>query len=403
MALSRVRPWIVASLLSVCVALAGGEVAARWLGSEQGYVTGAMVSSAMHGQGPEAQFRPHARFIWIGHPGRKQEFAVFVRNNALGFHDDEHDLARRPGRMRVLVIGDSFLEALQVPLRAGFPRLLAGHLRRRGAPVEIVVVARSGWGPIEYAAAAEEWAEKLDPDLVVCCFYPGNDVRNASAEAENLFAKQAAGPLGDLWKRRESSALPGLFVPSSRLNALVSRLALLHEIRGRYAAWDLPYKIPVDSYVFAQGKDPIPFVEEGWNRLRAEVGRMAGNLGRRDCPLLAVSTSDAFRQARGSKELVHALSRDYAETTRWEWDFTLFEKRLASVLLPLGIPYVDLQDRFAARMRASGRLCHFPADGHWNETGHEWAAEALEPEIERLLSVQGWKARPPSLRTASSP
>jgi hypothetical protein len=69
--LTRFRPWIAASLLSVCVALAGGEVAARWLGSEQGYVSGALVSGAMHGQGSEALFRPHARFVWIGHPGRK--------------------------------------------------------------------------------------------------------------------------------------------------------------------------------------------------------------------------------------------------------------------------------------------------------------------------------------------
>lgn len=382
----RPGPWIAAALLSVCVALAGGEVAARWLGSEEGYVTHAMVSTAMHGQGPEVLSRPHARFIWMGHAGRKREFAVFVRNNALGFHDEEHELQKRPGSKRLPVIGDSFVEALQVPLRAGLPRVLADRLRRRGVPVEVVVVARSGRGPIEYAAAVKEWTDKLDPDLVVCCFYPGNDVRNASADAESLFAKQGAGPLGELWNRRDSSALPGMIVPSSRLNALVSRLAFLHEIRGRYAAWPCPYKIPADFYVFARGKDPIPFVEEGWDRLRAEVVRMAGTLGRRKCPLLAVSTSDDFRLARGPKELVGALSRDYEETARWEWDFTLFEKRMASVLSPLGIPYVDLQDRFAARMRASGRLCHFPSDAHWNETGHAWAAEALEPEVERLLA-----------------
>jgi hypothetical protein len=117
------------------------------------------------------------------------------------------------------------------------------------------------------------------------------------------------------------------------------------------------------------------------------VEQMAGTLGRRKCSLLAVSTSDGFRLARGPKELVRALSRDYEEAARWDWDFTLFEKRLASILLPLGVPYVDLQDRLAARMRASGQLCHFPADGHWNETGHEWVAEALEPEVERLLAL----------------
>jgi hypothetical protein len=100
---------------------------------------------------------------------------------------------------------------------------------------------------------------------------------------------------------------------------------------------------------------------------------------------MAVSTSDGFRLARDPTDLVRALSRDYLGVARWEWDFTIVEKRLASIFLPLGIPYVDLQRRFAGRMRVSGRLCHFPADSHWNETGHAWAAEALEPEVERLL------------------
>ena len=44
----------------------------------------------------------------------------------------------------------------------------------------------------------------------------------------------------------------------------------------------------------------------------------------------------------------------------------------------LGYQVLDLQPRFIERHQADGALFEFPTDAHWNATGHEVAAEAVE-------------------------
>jgi hypothetical protein len=43
-----------------------------------------------------------------------------------------------------------------------------------------------------------------------------------------------------------------------------------------------------------------------------------------------------------------------------------------------GIPFVDLQPRFAAAWRQAGGRFDFPSDNHWNRRGHAIAAAAIE-------------------------
>jgi hypothetical protein len=58
-----------------------------------------------------------------------REFLVPIQVNAQGRRDVDRDYAKAPGTFRILVLGDSFVEALQVPLEAAFPRVLEQELR----------------------------------------------------------------------------------------------------------------------------------------------------------------------------------------------------------------------------------------------------------------------------------
>jgi lysophospholipase L1-like esterase len=377
------RPWIAAGLATVAVGLAGGELAARWLDSgDERYVPPVASDDSRRPHDDATLGRPNARFLWLGQPGRLREYTVFVRLNSWGLHDREHSFAKPSGSRRVLVVGDSFVEALQVPLEAGLPRLLARRLDTLGVPADVVAIGRSGWGPVEYRAAIGEWAPKLDADVVVLVLYSGNDVRNASPEAERIFREQIAGPLGQLWSRPPDRDLPGVFVPGSRLNVLLARLALLRRARARVAEWDSRYKMPVDLYTFVE--EEVPFIEDGWRRLALEVEGAASDLARQGRRLLVVSTSDALRM-QTPRRLRASLERDYAEAKRWHWDFDRFEARLGPLLGKAKVPWVDLHARFAGRMREEPAVPHFLADGHWNETGHRWAADAVAPEVAALL------------------
>ena len=87
-------------------------------------------------------FFPMSDFLWdwdpvIGmklKPGRRGRsilpgvYDVAVEVNSAGFRDREHAIAKPPGTKRVVLLGDSFLEAVQVPFEdsvaAALERLL---------------------------------------------------------------------------------------------------------------------------------------------------------------------------------------------------------------------------------------------------------------------------------------
>src|SRR5262245_34882006 len=80
-------------------------------------------------------WRRHPEIGWVHPPSYaalwfddRGEFSVSVTTNSKGLNDVEHDYAKTPGTYRILVIGDSYIEALQVPLDETFSRLLETQL-----------------------------------------------------------------------------------------------------------------------------------------------------------------------------------------------------------------------------------------------------------------------------------
>src|SRR5262249_3540321 len=90
---------------------------------------------------------------------------------------------------RILVLGDSFVEAMHVPLEATFHRLLeqqlsAGDPTRR---IEVFAAGISGWGTASELLYFEQYGVRFKPDLVVLAVYPGNDVKNNRSSLEDRF------------------------------------------------------------------------------------------------------------------------------------------------------------------------------------------------------------------------
>ena len=98
--------------------------------------------------------------------------------------DREHDIAKPPGVLRVAVLGDSYAEAMQLPMAQAFwavlERELAGCGALDGRPVEVINFGVSGYGTAQELLTLRHDAWRYDPDLVVLAFLTGNDVRNNS-------------------------------------------------------------------------------------------------------------------------------------------------------------------------------------------------------------------------------
>src|SRR5205085_3476932 len=101
-------------------------------------------------------FRPHPLYGWTHEPGaegwtngciaRAFERRAFSRINAEGLRDREYSWTRAPGVTRILLLGDSFVEGMQVPLEQTFAKRLEAKLADDGRRVEVVNGGFSGFG-----------------------------------------------------------------------------------------------------------------------------------------------------------------------------------------------------------------------------------------------------------------
>lgn len=375
----RRESWWGAWALTLAMAWVGGELVAMRLDPEGAYISREEVDRACGRRLKSGEDLRGKSFTWIGKAGKRHEFRQDVTINGFGFHDREHAVSRKPGSRRVLVVGDSFVEAYQVALESAFPRLLESALRRDGLDVEVIAIGRSGWGSAEYASAIAEWAPKLDAEATVWCFYPGNDVRDASPEAKRLHQEQEEGPLGALWRHQEVRDLPGILIPSSALNRLLSRAWRTAELRREAKRSAVPFRVPVDFFVYAD--ESLSFVEEGWRRTEDDLRAARESLARRGARFIVVSLTDVLRMAASDDEVRRNLERSYPDARYVTWRFDKPEIRLGRFLAGEGVPYLNLQDRFREQFRESRLPYHFPSDGHWNERGHAMAAEQLAPVV----------------------
>src|SRR2546421_6836039 len=76
--------------------------------------------------------QPNAAFTYYGYlPGAVADFANPVKLNALGFHDRDYPAERpSPTTYRIMVLGDSYVAAWEVPLEATFHKRLEARLEK---------------------------------------------------------------------------------------------------------------------------------------------------------------------------------------------------------------------------------------------------------------------------------
>ena len=126
----RVRDILIFTLISICLFIPAAEVTLRalctyctWTEQNQGrYVSpyAMRASSWYHVRSPNAVSNY-----------QQQEFDYEIRTNSLGFRDIEHPISKPPGELRIIVIGDSFVEGQGAPLRTDLAESTGENAQRR--------------------------------------------------------------------------------------------------------------------------------------------------------------------------------------------------------------------------------------------------------------------------------
>lgn len=129
---------------------------------------------------------PDATLIYRSARGEE----VRRRTNSWGFPDVEHDVAPPPNTLRIGFFGDSYAEAMQVPLEDTFFRVvdrelnarvdeLGAAVNRRGEPVrriEAICFGMSGRSTLQSWLECSQWMDRVDLDYVVYVFVENDPI-----------------------------------------------------------------------------------------------------------------------------------------------------------------------------------------------------------------------------------
>lgn len=297
-------------------------------------------------------------YTYLGPPLGVREEDGYAGNtftwNKDGFHDVDHAIERPPGCARVVVLGDSYVEGVQLKTDELYHRQLERGLAAATPPpatVETLAFGWSGWGQAGELLALGKWAKPYRAQLVLAEFLPGNDVRNNNPELEdfaNGLGKTFAARLG---ARTVASGLAfGTFL-SEKLHLGIQKLS------GQ--------PTEIDSEAYRTDPPRRELWEEAWRRTDVLFEELARETRAQGAELAIVVFPTAF-EAR-------ALLPGTAP--RPGYDLALPARRASELCRKHGIPCLDLTPRFAARGEETLDRIGMRHDGHWGRLGQALAAE----------------------------
>jgi len=317
---------------------------------------------------------PRPAVFWPGQLGNVKEFSVHTVKNYLGFHDGEHEPRKPGGTFRIVVLGDSFVEALQVPLEKAFHKVLEAELNEKlSFPVEVISLGKSGAGTEKSLELLTACGLSFQPDLVILEFLSNDLIDNTPAlrkeeREQEKRRKQFVPELKDIYPRF-------LLIPSSRFNQLLA-LKLSRVLQGIKASANATRDkygfVHLNTLVFAE--EYAPLWEKAWRRTERFILRCGEESEAADARFCVIAFPEMWRVGP-RKELRKRMKTMSKAARDLHWDFEKTDRTLREFCKEKGIAFHSLLPAFREARERTGKNLHYPYDMHLNERGHRVAAE----------------------------
>ena len=340
------------------------------------------------------------------------DFWTVSRTNRLGFLDREPPSPERAAEScHIAVIGDSFVEAKQVPIPEKLHVRLEEMAARELPHLDVTTSAfgRGTTGQINQLPFHDEYIRRLRPKLLVLVFVDNDFMDNSAfldvfsfrrrldpkhlpfVYAERRDGKIALRPPDPDW----ASRLPQPHPATTRTSRVVEWVTE----RSYLADW-LDAKMSILSPAGAD-PEPIAWLERSSPRPGYETetlldGLRSGVLTRINDEFEKEDPPPVFKEsleftAFALDRFKERAERDGASlvilashTMKQRGDRLLHG--LNALAKARDVPVIDQGD-FIRRQGGSIEDAHFAHDGHWNAAGHRWAAQALLEYLKRNQDV----------------
>ena len=351
------------SIAVTAIALLGAELAWRQI-FENGDVS--------------REFNEKLRFVnppnaeWII---RTKDYKTQIRTNSLGFRGPEMPTEQKGDELRILFLGDSFVEAKQVKEEKRFAErtgaLLAAKL---GKPVVTRALAIGGSNPALELLYYREIGREFDPDIVVQVLFPENDL--LPMEGPYTFHTESGGlVLEDIWVE---PAPPCPWKCEMLKRSSILR-AFYHSSRRKETRETMDPKQLGDYYWYTNEGQDVLERENRWEVLQALVDTLRREVENDGGKFFVLLMPSGF-------EMQPVWQEEYLSESplpRESWNTSQLLSTAEDVLHRKSIPVLDLRDAFLGTVSDEDPL-YYKSDPHLSLRGHEVAAQAIAEALLRL-------------------
>jgi len=306
----------------------------------------------------------------------------WIFSNSKGLRDIEHYYEKKEGVKRILILGDSFCEALQVDLKDTFFRILQTKLdsARHGNTIEIINGGVSGYGTDRELLFYQYEGRKYHPDYVILAFV-FNDVRNNFRNMQ----VQMYGDRNEPYFNLRDGELKLENFPAHQSSIQQFKQFLRNHFRTYNLLWRLikgaelteravdPEKnIPYDYFIYSKMYDND--WREAWQITSALIGKLKQEVNLDGAELIIIAVTNDFQI---HKDHLSQMEVEYPKLKEMDLNWEKPNQLLNGICKQQNIQFVDLLDDF--RIFASnhpGIFLH-TFGGHWTAAGHKETAEVL--------------------------
>jgi hypothetical protein len=345
----------------------------------------------------------------------QREGGSYVRINSDGLRDREHAKPKPAGTVRIAVLGDSFSEAMHVPMEQTFWSLLERKLQEcntfPGKQIEVINFGVSGYGTAQELITLRQRVWDYSPDLVVLAFTTYNDIydnsRALSRTEEVPYFVYRDGELTYDDSFRNSRTY---LQRDSKLNRMgrwlhnglrvvqlihymqfVAKLKLTDWRNKRRIASDASTKpvagstpavrnaedIGIDNMIYIEPRDEN--WKEAWRVTEGLIKQMRDDVAQKRARFLLVTLSNAIQVYPDPIVRGKFLQHVGADNIFYP------NLRLKSLAEREQIEFIDLSQPMQVYADQNKVFLHgFGSDlgnGHWNVRGHQVAAELIAQKL----------------------
>ncbi|MDJ1181269.1 SGNH/GDSL hydrolase family protein [Roseofilum sp. BLCC_M91] len=326
------------------------------------------------------------------------EGEAYIEINSAGLRDREHPLEKAPNTFRIAILGDSFSEALQVPLEQTYWWLMEQGLKEcpalQGKTVEVINFGVTNYGTGQQLLRLRRDVWPYNPDMVLLAVFTGNDIADnykpLDARNRPYFVYNNQGELEqDMSFRNPDKTLPPYnlsrvdmlpdwLVDRSRILQLVRNVEKDMKNRELEALRQYTY-----NYLYREPEDET--WEKAWRVTEDLMGLMHEEVQEKDAEFMVVTLTNEV-QVNPNRAF-----RDGFVESNGITDLFYPDHRIKALGDRLNFPVVTLAPTLQTYAQENQVCLHGFANavecgGHWNAQGHGIAAQVLTPQVCQYLS-----------------